>query len=124
MSYYNELIGKKYIAVRYQVEGFHCWPEAPEHRAYLRDRHRHLFYVEVTLEVFENDREVEYHDLLSQVQTWFPGGEQGTRSCEVMAMELAKDVHLAYQGREVTVSVFEDNEAGSIFRYDPKTPNQ
>jgi hypothetical protein len=47
--------------VRFQVPGFHCWQGATGDRAYLADRHRHLFHVEAKISIFQNDREVEFH---------------------------------------------------------------
>jgi len=53
----------RWVVVRHQVEGFHHWPDAPHHRSYLAVRHRHLFYLEVAVQVAHQDREIEFHDL-------------------------------------------------------------
>jgi hypothetical protein len=100
--------------IRFAVEGWHRWPDAPPHRAYLAETHRHLFHVEVRLEVFHDDREVEYHDLLDFCREAFPGGDMGTSSCEMMAHALLQKVEENYPGRTITVSVFEDGEVGAI----------
>jgi hypothetical protein len=47
------------IFVRFEQVGFHCWPDAPSHRAYLRASHRHLFGIEVTTHVDHDERDIE-----------------------------------------------------------------
>ena len=56
------------IRVRFSEPGFHCWPQAPERRAYLRNPHRHLFYVTVACIVSHDEREIEFHDLLDEAR--------------------------------------------------------
>lgn len=103
----------KEIIVRFTCEGFHHWPDAPPQRAYLAHPHRHLFHVEVALEVTADNREVEFHNLLDLCRAQFPGGEMGAQSCEQMAGHLWAQVACAYPGRQISVSVFEDGEAGA-----------
>lgn len=105
------------IVVRFTFEGFHAWPEAPERRSYLRDRHRHLFHVEVALATGAN-REVEFHDLLDFCRSCVPGPELGSRSCEVIAKGFVRDVSGRWPGRRIRVSVFEDGEAGATIEED------
>lgn len=100
--------------IRFQVEGFHRWPDAPEPRAYLAQSHRHLFHVEVQIEVFHDDREIEFHDLLDFTRSVFPGGDMGSDSCEVMAKEIIKQLTNKYGRRAMQVSVFEDGEVGAV----------
>jgi hypothetical protein len=59
------------ITVRFTAPGFHQWPAAPQRRAYLRERHRHLFHVAVTIPVLHADREVEFHDLQDAARELF-----------------------------------------------------
>lgn len=105
------------IIIRFTAEGFHHWPGAPEKRAYLADSHRHLFYVEVALEVFKQDREVEFHDLLDLSRDYFGTGDFGAQSCETLAHNLLRVIIEDFPGRDVAVSVFEDNEVGARVRY-------
>lgn len=124
------------VVVRHEVIGFHHWPGAKGQRAYLSSRHRHKFFIEVELEVFHDDREVEFHDLLDNVRDYFAGiGEEwGSSSCETAAYGVAANVrdHLAHLGvptgmveaipreRTMTVSVFEDNECGARVHWQRK----
>jgi hypothetical protein len=104
---------KSVAVVRLQVPGFHCWPGATGDRAYLAQRHRHLFHVEVKIETFHGDRELEFHDLLDFCREHFPGGELSGRSCEHMAEELLGAIAQKYPNRAVSVGVFEDGEVGA-----------
>jgi hypothetical protein len=100
------------IFVRFTVAGFHHWPDAPPHRAYLAQHHRHLFHVQVRMPVKHAERELEFHDLLDQAHEWFPGGDLGAQSCETMAAELGNKLARFYQ-RTVEVTVSEDGEVGA-----------
>ncbi|MDE1904868.1 MAG: hypothetical protein KGH75_00270 [Rhodospirillales bacterium] len=105
------------ITVRTRFVGFHRWPGATGRRAYLADRHRHLFHVEVSLATTHDDREVEFHDLLREVELYGQGEERGSASCEQMARELGTDLRAMYPGRALAVSVFEDGEVGATLRW-------
>ncbi|MBW4514542.1 MAG: hypothetical protein KME11_04895 [Timaviella obliquedivisa GSE-PSE-MK23-08B] len=105
--------------IRFQVPGFHHWQDATGDRAYLAQRHRHLFHVEVKLELHHSCREVEFHDFLDFCRTNFPGGEMGGLSCEHMAENLLKQITDRYPGRSVRVGVFEDGECGAEVRCPP-----
>lgn len=102
--------------VRFQKQGFHRWIDATDDRLYLENRHRHLFHVEVKLELFGDDREVEFHDLLDFCQENFPGGELGEQSCEQMAIALAANIRERWSGRAIVVGVYEDGEVGAQIR--------
>jgi len=103
-----------WASVCFTREGWHCWPAAPEHRAYLRASHRHLFHVEVRITVTHHDREIEYHDLLDFCRGQFPGGDLGPQSCEALAARLRAAVMQQWPGRRCGVHVFEDGECGAI----------
>jgi hypothetical protein len=106
-----------FAVVRFAVEGWHSWPDAQGKRVYLASPHRHLFHVEVRLQVFHDEREVEYHDLLDLCKVWFPGGEMGSKSCETMARELLQKVTAHFPKRSTEVHCFEDGEVGSIIHH-------
>lgn len=100
--------------IRFQVEGFHNWLDAPRTRKYLASLHRHIFHVEAHLSLAHNEREVEFHNFLDFCKTHFPGGNLGIQSCETMASELAMKIDNNWPSRKVKVSIFEDNEVGAI----------
>lgn len=110
------LFMKPYVMIKTQFEGFHRWEDAPNNVAFLRNRHRHIFYVEVRLSVEELDREVEiillkkhinealeFFKVKADIEGW---------SCEKIASELAQKLLDDYDSNEVEVTVLEDNENG------------
>jgi hypothetical protein len=116
-------MSKARITVRFIEPGFHRWPGATEERAYLADRHRHLFYVAVTVEVDHDDREIEFHDLLEVARAMYRrmgngDGEYGSMSCEAMARQLGQALAELYS-RPFEVSVYEDNEVGATVTVQP-----
>jgi hypothetical protein len=112
---------KRSVIVRTSFIGFHRWPDAPSRRAYLADLHRHDFHLTVELEVFHNEREVEFHDLQELVAvcraTRIP--KTSDLSCEAMAQILGECVADQYPGRHMTVTVSEDNENDARLTFDP-----
>ena len=107
--------------VRFTFEGFHRWPAATGNRAYLADWHRHLFHVELELETFHDEREVEFHDLLTATRQ--ARGRlvpyRSDLSCESMARLIGQDVGDTYPGRHLTVTVTEDGENGARITFEP-----
>lgn len=106
-----------WASVRWTEEHFHSWPDAPEAQEFLRHRHRHLFYIQVDVQQFEGDRELEYFALRDMVQgagrvpdIWKPH-----TSCEQAAREIKRRVEAAFDiPRLVRVSVYEDSENGCV----------
>lgn len=111
-------MNKATIFVRTIQDGLHCWPQAPEHRSYLRLLHRHLFHIEVTTEVDHDDREIEFHDLLEQVVSIWKGftsygaANLGAASCEQLARTIGMRLAQAHK-RRFDVMVSEDGECGA-----------
>lgn len=101
------------IWVNYMFEGFHRWETAPTHRQYLRSRHRHLFYVRAEIQVFENDREIEFHDFIDFCKEHLNDVPYLANSCEHMAHHLLDAIIKKHPDRWVKVSVSEDNEVGA-----------
>jgi hypothetical protein len=104
-----------YVEISTRFPGWHHWPSAPAHRDYLAVRHRHLFHVTASLEVWHDDREVEFHDLLEFVerQTNRYGEELGACSCEHIAQRIGEAVMEKWPDRGLVVAVSEDGENGA-----------
>ena len=106
----------KFIIVRTQFEGFHCWSDAPEEVKFLRDTHRHLFNVELRISVDHNDRELEFFMVkkrLDNIIKWYielNGTNLG--SCEMMGESFIKELTELYGNRYYQIKIFEDNENG------------
>lgn len=106
-----------YIEVKNQIELIHCWPKAPVEVGYLRHLHRHVFTVYSTIEVFHDDRELEFIQVQHHLK-WFLGryNFQPSVSCEQIARIVAQHILDEYGERNVRVSVFEDNENGATVK--------
>lgn len=106
-----------FIEVKNQFIDFHRWENALEEVAFLRNLHRHVFYVTTTISVKEDDREIEFFVLQKKVQEiikdiLIPMPE--TKSCEQMAKTLIRHLDAKYPNRMITVKVSEDNENSAI----------
>ena len=107
----------KLIIVRGQYEYIHRYVNAPQEVMYLRNKHRHVFNYEVELEVYHNDRELEFimvkHDIDSYLAERYVNWTDET-SCEQMAECIGLYLQTKHGfERKLTVSVFEDNENGA-----------
>ena len=105
------------IVVKLTVEGLHHWPDCPiEEVSYLKNLHRHLFYITCKKEVSHADRDIEIIQLKHKIKEFLNriwGHEVykchffGRMSCEEIAMELITNFGLNY------CEVLEDNENGA-----------
>ncbi len=111
-------MGDATIWVSVDLPGFHRWPEAPERRAYLRDRHRHLFQVIVVVAVRNDDRDVEFHDLQETIRRWWGVSipDLGALSCEAIARRIGK-VLIDSVLSVISVDVSEDGENGATVHF-------
>jgi len=114
--------GRKLIWVTFQRKGYHYYPGAPEDVNYLQDRHRHLFKFKVTVEVFHDNRELEYHQFQNKIESWYDSGslDLDHKSCEMMADDLYLRLVEEYScgtPRELRIDVSEDGECGSECYY-------
>ena len=116
-------IQRKWIWVTFQRKGLHRYPlaETSEKLAdvsYLGNVHRHLFKFKVRIEVFHDDRDIEFHQFLNWVEHLFDVGTMSLdfKSCEMLAVELIKHIESSnvYGNRSVIVEVSEDGECGAI----------
>jgi hypothetical protein len=109
------------IWITFAIPGIHCYPQAPEDVAYLRSPHRHLFKFKVTVEVFHDDREIEFHQLLNWCRSQYAANlSVDYKSCEMMARELLHRLRqYSTTSRFIEVEVSEDGECGAIVSFDP-----
>lgn len=101
------------IWVRTQFVAFHRWPEAPNEVAFLRDFHRHVFHVELSVVVGHDDREVEFFTLkkaLDEVLCLHFEGTYSRKSCEQFAKDIAGWFNYLTVGK---ITVSEDGENGA-----------
>jgi hypothetical protein len=103
-----------FVKVKASFIGFHSWPEAPESVGFLKNAHRHIFYVTLKVPVESHDREVEFFILQDELFDFIKEkmGYLGSKSCEMIASEIAGHFIDSFDFVEVEVS--EDNENSAI----------
>lgn len=111
---------QKFIFVTFQKEGIHCYPEAPEGVEFLKHPHRHIFHFRVDIEVWHDDRDIEFILFKRELELLY--GENGTldldfKSCEMLADNLAEYIQDTYPGRDLKIEVSEDGENGAVGYY-------
>ncbi|CAB4241859.1 hypothetical protein UFOVP71_397 [uncultured Caudovirales phage] len=117
------------IWVKFQKEGIHRYPQAltdpklatgDEYDvSFLGHPHRHIFHFKVYLEVFHDDRDVEFIQFKRWLENLYNKGtlELDYKSCEMIADDLYKQISATYTDRKVWIEVSEDNENGCIKQY-------
>ena len=120
---YNE------IWVTFQKEGVHLYPAAKDDPnlatggwddvSFLGYAHRHMFHFKVGIEVFHDDRDIEFIQFKRWLESLYSDGtlELNHRSCEMISDELAEKINNRYPGRGINIEVSEDGENGSNATY-------
>lgn len=110
---------QKFIWVTFQKEGIHKYPEAPEGVEFLKYPHRHMFHFRVEMEVFHDDRDVEFILLKRELEALYSEGtlQLDFKSCEMMADDLYEYLEDKYEGRDIVIEVSEDLENGTRAYY-------
>lgn len=106
-----------FIYVTTQREGVHCYPNAPNEVSFLRHPHRHLFYIKVWIEVFHDDREIEFFIFKSFIQRIVRDMSIDQHSCEQIATSIYKEIVKTYKNRQIKIDVSEDNENGVLLEW-------
>jgi hypothetical protein len=106
------------IRISFQKEGIHKYPAAKDLKGveFLQYPHRHIFYFYVQLQVFHDDREVEFILFKREMENLFDKGvmQADYKSCEMLANNLLDYIETNYPNRICQVEVYEDNENGAI----------
>ena len=108
------------IAVTFQKPGVHQYPAAPDDVQYLRAPHHHLFKFKVKIQVWHDDREIEFHQFLNWVEGLYSGEQSlslNNSSCEMISDSLAAIIQSRYPDRLLQIEVWEDGECGSVSSY-------
>ena len=110
---------QKFIWVTFQREGIHKYPDAPEGVSFLRNEHRHIFHFRVELEVFHDDRDVEFILFKRELERLYSENtlQLDYKSCEMMSDDLANYIRASYPNRDLVITVSEDGENGAICYY-------
>jgi hypothetical protein len=122
------------IWVTFTKEGIHKYPGADtdpklatggwDDVSFLGYPHRHIFHFKVWIEVYHDDRDIEFIQFKRWLERLYEEVESSTgvlqldhKSCEMIADELASEINLEYPGRWIKISVAEDNENGCEMEY-------
>lgn len=102
------------IIVRTQKEGIHCYPNAPKEVEFLKSPHRHMFHIEAEIQVFHDDRELEFIIVKRDLDNWLHLNVD-YKSCEMIAKDVLAYLHSRWDcsARYTRVDVFEDGENGA-----------
>jgi hypothetical protein len=119
------------IWVTFCKEGIHRYPAAATDPAlctageydvsFLANPHRHIFHFRVSIDVFHNDRDIEFIQFKRWLEALYSGNnsilELDWKSCEMIADDLYVQIADRYPGRAVTIEVSEDGENGCTIDY-------
>jgi hypothetical protein len=115
---------KRFIYVTFQREGIHCYPQAAtdpnlQDVSFLANPHRHIFHFKVEIQVYHNDREIEFIQFKRYLESLFNQGvlALNNKSCEMISDELYISIATKYPTRQVTITVSEDGENGATIFY-------
>lgn len=127
---------KRTIWVTFQKEGIHRYPAAESEPnlktgdeydvSFLGFPHRHIFHFKVGVQVFHNDRDIEFIQLKRWLENLYSQGilELDYKSCEMMSDDLYEKIATRYPDRDITIDVSEDNENGCHIHYNKNQPYQ
>jgi len=120
----------RWIWVTFQKAGFHKYPAAEtddnlKDVSYLGNRHRHLFKFRVQIEIFHNDRELEFHQVLNYCESLLDSSiDIDYKSVEMLADDVYVQLAAKYPGRNMKIEVSEDGECGCLIEYHLAKPWQ
>lgn len=117
------------IWVTFQKEGIHCYPQALNNPSlktndeydvsFLGWPHRHIFHFRVGIQVFHNDRDLEFIQVKRWLENQYANGtlELNNKSCEMISDDLYETIATRYPSRNIVISVSEDGENGCEIFY-------
>jgi len=133
------------VWVTFQKEGIHKYPAALTDPAlatgdeydvsFLGHPHRHIFHFRVWIDVFHNDRDIEFIQFKRWLENLFRLKHTGNnntnnsvlsldyKSCEMIADDIYIQIAQRYPDRAVWIEVSEDNENGCLIKYELSRPN-
>jgi hypothetical protein len=116
---------QKFIWVKFAKEGIHKYPAALDDPklatgdqydvSFLGYPHRHIFHFKIQIEVFHDDRDIEFIQFKRWLESLYSDGilQLNYRSCEMISDDLAIKIKDKYPKRDIIIDVSEDGENGS-----------
>ena len=117
------------IWVTFQKEGIHRYPAAATDPnlctageydvSFLANAHRHIFHFKVYIQVFHDDRDIEFIQFKRWLEKCYNDGtlELDYKSCEMIAEDLNATISARYPGRDIWIEVSEDGENGCFIKF-------
>ena len=127
---------QRQIWVTFAKEGIHKYPAALTDPAlatgdeydvsFLGYPHRHTFHFRVWIDVWHNDRDIEFIQFKRWLENLYSTGtvQLDYKSCEMIADDLYLQIANRYPGRSVWIEVAEDGENGCLIKYNTHRPYQ
>ena len=123
----KEKAGKasKMIWVTLRKEGIHKYPAALDDPklatgdeydvSFLGYPHRHIFHFKVGIEVFHDDRDIEFIQFKRWLEKLYAEKtlQLDYKSCEMISDDLYTEINKRYPDRDIEIDVSEDGENGS-----------
>ena len=124
------------IWVTFRREGIHRYPAAATDPklntageydvSFLASPHRHIFHFRVWIDVFHNDRDIEFIQFKRWLESLYSGSNTvlalDWKSCEMIADDLYIQIANRYPERAVWIEVAEDGENGCLIKYELSRP--
>lgn len=129
---------KRMIWVTFRKEGIHKYPAAlddPKLKtgdqydvSFLGYPHRHIFHFTVAIQVWHNDRDIEFIQFKRWLEQLY-SSEQNVlsldyKSCEMISDDLYEQIASRYPERDIEITVSEDGENGATIYYNCFKPYQ
>jgi hypothetical protein len=129
------------IWVTFRKEGIHKYPAAATDPnlctageydvSFLASPHRHIFHFRVWIDVFHNDRDIEFIQFKRWLENLYSSNNNNSgsileldwKSCEMIADDLYDQIAQRYPDRAVWIEVAEDGENGCLIKYELSRPN-
>ena len=123
---------KRIIWVTWRQEAIHKFPAALEDPkfatgdeydvSFLGHPHRHIFHFKVGIQVWHDDRDIEFIQFSRWLQNLYKGEGESVldldfKSCEMIADDMFDQIAQRHPDREVQIEVSEDGENGCFVTY-------
>lgn len=109
----------RFIWITFRKEGIHKYPDALSNKklksvSFLGNAHRHVFHFKVSIEVFHNDRDLEFIIEKRWMENLYNKTlDLNNKSCEMIAEDLYSKLKTRYgKERRIKIEVSEDGENG------------
>jgi hypothetical protein len=127
---------KRQIWITFRREGIHRYPAAATDLSlatgdqydvsFLANPHRHIFHFRVSIDVYHNDRDIEFIQFKRWLESLYSTDavlSLDYKSCEMIADDLYIQISSRYPDRSVTIEVSEDGENGCVVEYPTHKPS-